>query len=161
MKPELTPESKAVSNIPSGQAPQPTRLPRPLLILILLYLLLATGALWRAFASQSLDLFTLGILPVLAGLLLRTPWASLVLKIYLGLQTLGFAALGVVAFIAWRITPQDVKVEFMGQNIPMLPLILGIILLLAWQYAVAFAGSTNAYLNHGRTPAAQETLPEA
>ncbi|QYJ86538.1 hypothetical protein K0I73_01930 [Shewanella mesophila] len=118
-----------------------------LIILICLYTLGTVLALWRAFEIQSLDLFTAGVIPVLIGLLMRTAWASLVLKIYIGIQTLGFTALGATAVIAYQITPEDVKVVFNGQNIP-IPLIAAVVLvLLSFQWWVAFAQSTKQYLN--------------
>lgn len=96
--------------------------------------------------TQSLDVFTLGVLPVLVGILIRAPWSSLVLKIYIGMQTLGFSALGITAIIAYRITPEDVKVVVSGHNIPMLPLTVSIIVILLVQYWIAFSKVTSHYL---------------
>lgn len=122
-------------------------MPKRLMLLVLLYTLGSIAALLRAASTLSLDLFTLGVLPVLAGILLRAPWSSLLLKIYIGMQTLGVTALGVTAIIAYRLTPQDVKVEFSGHNIPLIPLALSIIALLALQYWIAFSRRTYAYLS--------------
>ncbi|EGM68618.1 hypothetical protein [Shewanella sp. HN-41] len=121
-------------------------MPKRLILLVVLYCLISIAALWRAIATQSFDLFTLGVLPVLAGIIMRAPWSSLVLKIYLGMQTLGFSALGITAIIAYRITPEDVNVVFAGHNIPMLPLIIGIMSLLLVQYWIAFSKVTYHYL---------------
>lgn len=121
-------------------------MPKRLILLVVLYCLISIAALWRAIATQSFDLFTLGVLPVLAGIIMRAPWSSLVLKIYLGMQTLGFSALGITAIIAYRITPEDVNVVFAGHNIPMLPLTIGIMSLLLVQYWIAFSKVTYHYL---------------
>ncbi|MDH1625004.1 hypothetical protein FJD32_020285 [Shewanella sp. LC6] len=121
-------------------------MPKRLILLITLYTLFAIVALLRAVATTSFDLFTLGVLPVLFGILTQAPWSSLVLKIYIGLQTLGLSALGVTAIIAYQITPQDVKVVVEGHNIPMLPLVLSIIALLLVQYWIAFSRVTRDYL---------------
>lgn len=125
-------------------------MPKRLILLVALYCLISIAALWRAIATQSFDLFTLGVLPVLAGIIMRAPWSSLVLKIYLGMQTLGFSALGITAIIAYRITPEDVKVVFAGQNIPIQPLVISVISLLLVQYWVAFSKVTYHYLS-GKT----------
>nr|WP_238560543.1 hypothetical protein [Shewanella oneidensis] len=127
-------------------ANNPNSMPKRLILLIALYTLFAIVALLRAVATASFDLFTLGVLPVLVGILTQAPWSSLVLKIYLGLQTLGLSALGITAIIAYQITPQDVKVVIEGHNIPMLPLVLSIIALLLVQYWIAFSRVTHDYL---------------
>lgn len=118
-----------------------------LILLIILYVIFSAAAIWRAVQSQSLDLFTLGVIPVLVGILVRAPWASVVLKIYVALETLGLCALAITAIIAYQLTPEDVKVIVNGHNIPILPLVSSIILLLAFQYWVAFSHSTAQYLN--------------
>lgn len=125
-------------------------MPKRLILLTALYCLFSIVALWRAITTRSFDLFTLGVLPVLVGILMRAPWSSLVLKIYLGMQTLGFSALGITAVIAYRITPEDVKVFFAGKQIPMLPLVIGIIAMLLVQYWAAFSKVTYQYLS-GKT----------
>lgn len=127
-------------------------MPKRLILLIALYCLISIVALWRAIATQSFDLFTLGVLPVLVGILVRAPWSSLVLKIYLGMQTLGFSALGITAIIAYRITPQDVKVVFAGHNIPIQPLVICIISLLLVQYWVGLSKVTHHYLSRKTQP---------
>lgn len=125
---------------------KPKPMPKRLILLIALYTLFAIIALLRAVATGSFDLFSLGVLPVLFGILTQAPWSSLVLKIYIGLQTLGLSALGVTAIIAYQITPQDVKVVIEGHNIPMLPLVISIISLLMIQYWIAFSRITRDYL---------------
>ncbi|MGL5048137.1 MAG: hypothetical protein ACRC6S_11435 [Shewanella sp.] len=121
-------------------------MPKRLILLIILYCLFSIAALWRAVMTQSFDIFTLGVLPVLVGILMQAPWSSVVLKIYIGLQTLGFSALGITAIIAYRITPEDVKVIVSGHNIPMLPLTVSIMVILLMQYWIAFSKITNHYL---------------
>lgn len=125
---------------------KPKPMPKRLILLIALYTLFAIIALLRAVATGSFDLFSLGVLPVLFGILTQAPWSSLVLKIYIGLQTLGLSALGVTAIIAYQITPQDVKVVIEGHNIPMPPLVISIISLLMIQYWIAFSRITRDYL---------------
>jgi len=125
--------------------------PLPLRLLILLYLLLTVGALARTIGTGAVDLFTLGVIPVLLGLVLRTAWAEVVLKVYIALQTLGFAALGVTAILALKISPEDVKVELLGHNLPIGAVTLAIVALLVYQYWVAFSASTRDYLR--RNPA--------
>ncbi|MBO6227103.1 MAG: hypothetical protein J6N68_05490 [Shewanella sp.] len=121
-------------------------MPKRLMLLISLYCLFSIAALLRAVTTQSFDVFTLGVIPVLVGIMMRTPWSSLVLKIYIGMQTLGFSALGITAIIAYRITPEDVKVIVSGHNIPMLPLTISIIVILLLQYWIAFSKVTSHYL---------------
>ncbi|MBL4816007.1 MAG: hypothetical protein JKY74_11045 [Shewanella sp.] len=120
--------------------------PLGLSILMFLYFALALVALFRAVNTQAVDLFSLGVIPVLIGLVLRTNWASIVFKVYLGIQTLGLSALGGTAIIAYQISPQDVKVILDGHDIPV-PLIAIIAsLLLSFQIYLALAKSTKAYL---------------
>ena len=120
--------------------------PLGLSILMFLYFALALVALFRAVNTQAVDLFSLGVIPVLIGLVLRTNWASIVFKVYLGIQTLGLSALGGTAIIAYQISPQDVKVILDGHDIPV-PLIVIIAgLLLSFQIYLALAKSTKAYL---------------
>ncbi|AQS40377.1 hypothetical protein Sps_05308 [Shewanella psychrophila] len=120
--------------------------PLGLSILMFLYFALAVVALFRAVNTQAVDLFSLGVIPVLAGLLLRTNWASIVFKIYLGIQTLGLSALGGTAIIAYQISPQDVKVIIDGHDIPVPLIAIVAILLLSFQIYLALAKSTKSYL---------------
>ena len=120
--------------------------PLGLSILMFLYFALALVALFRAVNTQAVDLFSLGVIPVLIGLVLRTNWARIVFKVYLGIQTLGLSALGGTAIIAYQISPQDVKVILDGHDIPV-PLIAIIAsLLLSFQIYIALAKSTKTYL---------------
>ncbi|MGI2065734.1 hypothetical protein [Shewanella sp. MF08487] len=121
-------------------------MPKRLMLLIALYCLCCIAALLRAVMTQSFDLFTLGVFPVLIGILMRTPWSSLMLKIYIGMQTLGFCALATTALIAYRITPEDVRVVISGHNIPILPLTVSMIVILLIQYWAAFSKVTSQYL---------------
>ncbi|ABO22303.1 hypothetical protein SHLO109777_12915 [Shewanella loihica] len=117
-----------------------------ILLLIALYIVIAILAGWRALDSQTLDLFTLGVIPVLIGLIARTSWASLVLKIYIGIQTLGFTALGATAVIAYQITPEDVKVVVRGQELPIWAIALVVTALLSFQWYMAFSKGLKQYL---------------
>jgi hypothetical protein len=118
--------------------------------LICLYVVVALIALWRTIEIQRLDLFTIGVIPVLIGLVLRTTWAGLVLKIYLGVQTLAFAALAATAIIAYQITPEEVKVIFYGKDIPIPAIAAVALLLLIFQWWVAFSAATKQYLTAPR-----------
>ena len=120
--------------------------PLALSILMFLYIILASVALFRAISIQSVDLFSLGVIPVLVGLILRSRWASIIFKVYLAIQTLGLSALGGTAIIAYQISPQDVKVIIDGHNIPVAAVAAIAIVLLTFQIYVALAGSTKQYL---------------
>ena len=127
-----------------------TKMNRPtssILLLITLYIVIAILAGWRALESQTVDLFTLGVIPVLIGLIARTAWVSLVLKIYIGIQTLGFMALGATAIIAYQITPEDVKVIVRGQELPIWAIALVVIILLSFQWYMAFSKGLKHYLS--------------
>lgn len=118
-----------------------------MLLLICLYLVTSVIAVWRTLATQSLDLFTIGVIPVVIGLLLRAEWAGLLLKIYIAIQTIAFSALGMTAVIAYQITPEEVKVVFKGQQISIPLIIVVVSLLLLFQWWVALSKSTKAYLS--------------
>ncbi|MCG9695518.1 hypothetical protein [Shewanella sp. Isolate11] len=122
--------------------------PQPaLLLLICLYFIIAILAVLRTLETHNLDLFTAGVIPVLIGILWRTPWANLVLKIYIAIQTLGFVALGATGIIAYQITPEDVKVVLFGRNIPMSVISIVVIVFMLFQWWVAFRPSTKHYLS--------------
>lgn len=118
-----------------------------MLLLICLYLVTSVIAVWRTLATQSLDLFTIGVIPVVIGLLLRAEWAGLLLKIYIAIQTIAFSALGMTAVIAYQITPEEVKVVFKGQQISIPLIVVVVSLLLLFQWWVALSKSTKAYLS--------------
>ncbi|MDO6620272.1 hypothetical protein [Shewanella sp. 6_MG-2023] len=120
--------------------------PLRLTLLIALYVLLSIVALWRSYSIQSIDLFSIGVIPVLVGLLMRTHWASIALKVYLAIQTLAILALSTTAIIAYQITPEDVKVVFNGFNIPIPAIAAVLFSLLVFQYWVAFCKETTIYL---------------
>lgn len=121
--------------------------PTPALsIIMLLYAMLAIVALWRAVSIQAIDLFSLGVIPVLLGLAMRTSWAGIAFKVYLFIQTLGLAALAGTAIIAYQITPDEVKVVLNNQEIPVPLIAVSGLLLLAFQFWVAFSNTTKAYL---------------
>ncbi|MCK8045852.1 hypothetical protein MSG37_13260 [Shewanella sp. 1CM18E] len=124
--------------------------PHPLLaFLMLIYAVLAVAALWRTFTMQTFDLLTLGVLPVLYGLYTRQFWAGVVFKIYLAIQTVALLALTTAAVIAYKITPEDVKVVYQGQNIPISGLVVLAIVVMSFQFWVAFSNKTRLYLASG------------
>ncbi|GIU50001.1 MULTISPECIES: hypothetical protein [Shewanella] len=110
------------------------------------YVLLSILALLRSYSIQGIDLFTIGVIPVLFGLIKRSHWAGMVFKIYLGIQTLAALALTTTAVIAYQITPEDVKVEFNGINIPISAIALSVFIILGFQYWVALSKKTKEYL---------------
>lgn len=120
--------------------------PLALSILMGLYTLLAAIALYRAISIQAIDLFSLGVLPVLVGFALRAQWAGIIFKIYLAIQTLGLSALAGTAIIAYQISPEDVKVVIDGRDISIPLIAVTGVLLLSFQIYVAFAKSTKLYL---------------
>ncbi|GIU23663.1 hypothetical protein L2719_05110 [Shewanella schlegeliana] len=121
--------------------------PHPLLaILMFLYALLAVVALWRTLSTQAFDLLTLGVFPVLYGLIMRRFWAGVVLKIYLAIQTVALLALATAAIIAYQITPEDVVVIVRGQNIPISAIVVTALIVMTFQFWVAFSNKTRHYL---------------
>ncbi|NRD75616.1 hypothetical protein HQQ94_20810 [Shewanella sp. VB17] len=120
----------------------------PLSIIMILYAIMTAVATWRAINIQAVDLFSLGVVPVLLGLMLRTSWASIAFKAYLAIQTLGLTALAGTAIIAYQISPQDVKIAFNNQEIPVPLVAIAATILLVFQYWVAFSKSTKVYLEH-------------
>ncbi|WP_144212626.1 hypothetical protein [Shewanella donghaensis] len=120
--------------------------PLRLTLLIIFYVLLLILALWRSYSIQSIDLFTIGVIPVLFGLVKRTQWASIALKVYLAIQTLAALALSTTAVIAYQLTPEDVKVEYNGMTIPIPAIAICILMVLSFQYWVAFCKKTADYL---------------
>ena len=123
-------------------------MPFSLRLLSFFYVLVIVAAVWRFIDTNSLEVFTLGVLPVLYGIWKVQPWTLIVLRIYLACQTLGLAALGMTAIIAYQLTPQDVTVIFKGHQIPMLPLVATTIGLLAFQWWVAFNHSSKNYFKN-------------
>ena len=117
-------------------------------IIMILYAMIAAIATWRAINIQLIDLFSLGVVPVLFGLVLRTSWANIAFKAYLAIQTLGFAALACTAIIAYQISPEDVKIPLNNQEIPVPLVAITTSITLAFQYWVAFSKSTKIYLAH-------------
>lgn len=121
--------------------------PHPMLaVLMFIYFLLAFAALWRTATTQSYDLFTLGVFPVLYGLIMRRYWAAVVLKIYLVIQTVALLALATAAVIAYQITPEDVKVIFQGRDIPISAIVISALVAMSFQYWIAFSQKTKDYL---------------
>ncbi|BCV39283.1 hypothetical protein [Shewanella algae] len=125
--------------------------PIPLVLLCILYLVLAVVALWRTISTGAVDLLTLGVIPVLVGIVMRTSWSLWALRIYLFIQTLGLMAFATTALVALQITPQDVKLELAGRNIPLLPLATVLLALLLFQYWVAFSGRTKRFLQQEKS----------
>ncbi|UCX03483.1 hypothetical protein [Shewanella glacialimarina] len=127
-----------------------TQVKRPLGIILLtaLYSLFTIIALWRATQYATFDILTLGVLPVLVGLLIRAKWAKIVLFFHLGLQTLVLIAMGATALIAYQITPEDVKIEFNGQIIPIWIVASAAISLVTLQWWAALNHKARQYLNN-------------
>lgn len=121
--------------------------PFPLLVLLVLYVVFTALAIGRLITTGAPDMFSLGVIPVLIGLVLRANWGLLALRIYVAIQTLGFAALGVTAIIATQISPEDAKLFIEGKEIPLPLVAAAIAALLAFQWWVAFHSKTKAYLS--------------
>ncbi|MGX9460435.1 hypothetical protein ACWXWU_04245 [Shewanella sp. A14] len=128
-----------------------SQMPMRVILLITLYVVLAIIALWRATAFQAFDLLTLGVIPVAIGLLKRATWTKVLLLSYVGLQSLGLAAVTTTAVIAYQITPEDVKLVFQGYNIPLLPLWLMSVSLVVFQWWVGLSNVTRNYLAKKQT----------
>ncbi|MCL2918537.1 hypothetical protein [Shewanella litorisediminis] len=120
--------------------------PLPLCLLLCLYIVLALLSITRAIITGNLDMFTLGVLPVLVGLVLKTSWAIWAVRIYTAIQTLGCAALGVTAILATHISPEDTRLFFAGTEIPLSLVAVTLVALLSFQWWVAFLPSTRDYL---------------
>ncbi|UJF22691.1 hypothetical protein [Shewanella sp. OMA3-2] len=127
-----------------------TQVKRPLgiILLIALYTLFTLIALWRATQHAAFDILTLGVLPVLVGLLMQAKWAKIVLFFHLGLQTLVLIAMGTTALIAFQITPEDVIIEFNGQIIPIWMVTCTATSLITLQWWAALNHKVRQYLNH-------------
>lgn len=125
--------------------------PLSIIVLMVIYTVMTLFALWRATQLAAFDIVTLGGFPVLAGLLLQAKWAKVVLWIHLGLQSLIFAAIGTTAFIAYQITPEDVKVEFAGQIIPIWLVVSSAISLLAVQWWAGLSLKSQQFFNRSTT----------
>lgn len=115
--------------------------------LVCLYMLLTLIALWRMTTFYAFDLLTLGVLPLLFGILTRAAWTKVVLFVYLGLQTIGLAAMSTTAIIAYQITPDDVNLVFQGYNIPLIPLWLVLVSLIGFQWWVGLSKVMTQYLS--------------
>ncbi|MCL1114896.1 MULTISPECIES: hypothetical protein [Shewanella] len=115
-------------------------------ILVALYALLALFALWRMTTFYAFDLLTLGVLPLLLGILTQAQWTKVVLLCYVALQTLGLTAMTTTAIIAYQITPNDVKLAFQGYDIPLIPLWLLLVSLVGFQWWVGLSKVTTTYL---------------
>ncbi|MEH6465181.1 MAG: hypothetical protein V7771_14895 [Shewanella psychromarinicola] len=122
------------------------RMPIRVMILISLYVVLTLIAIWRAITFQAFDLLTLGVIPMLIGIVQRAAWTKILLLSYVSLQTLGLAAMTTTAVIAYQITPDDVKLVFQGYNIPLIPLWLLLLSLVVFQWWVGLSNVTRDYL---------------
>ncbi|NKF49392.1 hypothetical protein G3R49_02195 [Shewanella sp. WXL01] len=126
-------------------------MPFRLRVLFIIYVLVAIGCLWRAVTFNAFDLLTIGVFPVLVGLWYQSKWAHVVLYVYISLQSLGVIAMSVVALIALQITPEDVKLEFQGSNIPLIPLAIGLYSLVIFQWWVALSKVSKQYLANDKS----------
>ncbi|MGK0408468.1 MAG: hypothetical protein ACJASB_000615 [Shewanella psychromarinicola] len=122
------------------------RMPIRVMLLISLYVVLTLVAIWRAITFQAFDLLTLGVIPMLIGIVQRAAWTKILLLSYVSLQTLGLAAMTTTAVIAYQITPDDVKLVFQGYNIPLIPLWLLLLSLVVFQWWVGLSNVTRDYL---------------
>jgi hypothetical protein len=132
-----------MTNMNPNTAP---RMPIRVILLISLYVLLTIIALWRATTFEAYDLLTLGVIPVFIGLIKRAAWTRVLLLSYVGLQTLGLAAMTTTAVIAYQITPEDVKLVFQGYDIPLIPLWLLLLSVVVFQWWVGLSNATSDYL---------------
>ena len=122
------------------------QMPIRVTLLIVLYAFFTLIAIWRATTFYTFDILTLGVIPVLIGLILRASWAKVLLLSYISLQTLEFLAMSTTALIAYQITPEDVKLVFQGYNIPLIPLTILLCSLIAFQWWVGLSKITGHYL---------------
>ncbi|WP_244212494.1 hypothetical protein [Shewanella livingstonensis] len=122
------------------------RMPIRVVLLISLYVLLTIIALWRAVSFEAYDLLTLGGIPIFIGFIKRAAWAKVLLLSYVGLQTLGLAAITTTAVIAYQITPEDVKLVFQGYDIPLIPLWFFLLSVMVFQWWVGLSNATCNYL---------------
>ncbi|AZG34778.1 hypothetical protein CXF80_16355 [Shewanella sp. Actino-trap-3] len=132
-----------MTNMNQNTAP---RMPIRVMLLISLYVVLTLIAIWRAITFQAFDLLTLGVIPMLIGIVQRAAWTKILLLSYVSLQTLGLAAMTTTAVIAYQITPDDVKLVFQGYNIPLIPLWLLLLSLVVFQWWVGLSNVTRDYL---------------
>jgi hypothetical protein len=132
-----------MTNMNQNTAP---RMPIRVMLLISLYVVLTLVAIWRAITFQAFDLLTLGVIPMLIGIVQRAAWTKILLLSYVSLQTLGLAAMTTTAVIAYQITPDDVKLVFQGYNIPLIPLWLLLLSLVVFQWWVGLSNVTRDYL---------------
>lgn len=121
-------------------------MPIRMVLLFVLYSLIAVVALWRTFTFNGYDLLSIGVFPVMVGLWTKAQWAYVVWFFFLGLQTLGFIALSMVALIAYQITPEDVQLNFQGVDIAMIPLAICLMVLIIFQWWVALSAKTKQHL---------------
>jgi hypothetical protein len=131
-----------MTNMNQNTAP---RMPIRVMLLISLYVVLTLVAIWRAITFQAFDLLTLGVIPMLIGIVQRAAWTKILLLSYVSLQTLGLAAMTTTAVIAYQITPDDVKLVFQGYNIPLIPLWLLLLSLVVFQWWVGLSNVTRDY----------------
>jgi hypothetical protein len=122
------------------------RMPIRVILLISLYVVVTIIAIWRAITFQTYDLLTLGVIPVLIGLVKRATWTKVLLLSYVGLQTLGLAAMTTTAVIAYKVTPDDVNLVFQGYDIPLLPLWLLLVSVVTFQWWVGLSNTMRDYL---------------
>jgi hypothetical protein len=105
--------------------------PFPLLVLLVLYVVFTALAIGRLITTGAPDMFSLGVIPVLIGLVLRANWGLWALRIYVAIQ----------------ISPEDAKLFIEGKEIPLPLVAAAIAALLAFQWWVAFHSKTKAYLS--------------
>ncbi|MBV7317540.1 hypothetical protein [Shewanella sp. NIFS-20-20] len=119
--------------------------PWPITSLSICYFIAAILGISYAIISGNINLFSLGMIPVLAGIYLRADWGLLVLRVYIAIQGLAIIAFATTAVIAWQITPEDVIVQWHGTIIPLWLVASVAILTQILQWFVAFNSSTKVY----------------
>ncbi|QDF65946.1 hypothetical protein FJQ87_03990 [Shewanella sp. SNU WT4] len=119
--------------------------PWPIASLTICYLLAATLGMTYAITSANLNLFSLGMIPVLVGIYLRADWGLLLLRLYIAIQALAIMALATTAVIAWQINPKEVVVQWNGIVIPIGLVIASAIISQVLQWQVAFSASTRNF----------------
>ncbi|RLV58152.1 hypothetical protein D5018_18830 [Parashewanella curva] len=116
-------------------------------ILSFMYCLVAIIGVWRIFDAGVIELFTFGVLPILYGVFTHKSWTLILLKIYLAIQLIGICGFSIVGFIAYQINPDDVVITFKGINIPLIPLSISVVILLVFQFWVAFSKENRRYFS--------------
>ncbi|WP_394130243.1 hypothetical protein [Shewanella maritima] len=123
-----------------------TTMPVRMSFIFVLYTVLAIITLWRTATFSAYDLLSIAVFPVIIGLWIKAQWARVVWFMFIIIQSIGLIAMSVVALIAYQITPEDVKLTFMGINIPVIPFGFTLLALIIFQWWVALSAVAKKYL---------------